>query len=610
MDQSPWVQSTEERRKFVPNELIVRFKAGVTAGARASVAREEGAVVGEQLLVPRAVVVRLAPGKSVTAAAEAFEQDPAVEYAEPNWIHEFEATPNDPRYFELWGLNQASDADIDAPQAWDSTAGSATAIVGVADSGVEYTHPDLSPNIWANNDPPNGFDDDGNGRVDDTVGWDFFGDDNAPLDDVGHGTHVAGTIGATGDNALGVTGVNWDVSLMVLRVGGAAGAESAAVADAFTYACAEGADVVNGSFGSLALSTLIRDAVLACPSILFVFSAGNDASDLDFFDHWPCELHEPPHSAQNVVCVAASDQSDRLASFSNHGTSAVHLAAPGIGILSTVPASQGSYGAKSGTSIATPHVAGVAGLLVAQNASRTSVQLKTLLTSSVDVLPQLSSSTITGGRLNACRAVARPAGECAYSAPAQPPPPPPPPPADTTPPTDPFISSPSHAVGVTSRNRTVEIRWSGASDNQSGVDGFSILVDTAATSVPDTVKDAEEDTISVSTVPLPDGRYYLHLRTRDNAGNWSSGRHFGPIVISVPRSPTVTARCLVPNVRGQMVKKARGRLARARCSLGRVTRAYSGRVRRGRIIKQSRRPGARLPVGTRVNVVVSRGRRR
>jgi hypothetical protein len=249
-------------------------------------------------------------------------------------------------------------------------------------------------------------------------------------------------------------------------------------------------------------------------------------------------------------------------------------------------------GCFNGTSAATPVVAGAAALALGFTPGATPAQIKTFLLAAVEDRGSAGPDNDYG------------VGELKL------PPMAPPTPVDTTPPNDPSISSPTHALGVASRNRTVQFRWSGASDDQSGVDGFSILLDTAPDSVPDTVKDAEESVTGVSSVSLPNGRYYFHLRTRDNAGNWSGGRHLGPIVISVPRGPTVTARCLVPNVRGRTVKQARARLARARCSLGRVTRAYSGRVRKGRIIRQSRRPGARLPRGTRVNIVVSRGRRR
>jgi ABC-type transport system substrate-binding protein len=188
---------------------------------------------------------------------------------------------------------------------------------------------------------------------------------------------------------------------------------------------------------------------------------------------------------------------------------------------------------------------------------------------------------------------------------APPPPPPPPPALDTQAPTDPSVRSTSHTLGAASRDRTVDVTWSGATDNQSGVDGFSFLWDNETATLPDSVKEAEEATTGTTSPALANGRWWFHLRTRDNAGNWSSTRHLGPFVIVSP-----PARCVVPNVRGKSVAQARRMLRARRCVLGRVTRAYSASVRMGKIIRQNRRPAARLPRGTRVNVVVSRGRRR
>jgi len=181
---------------------------------------------------------------------------------------------------------------------------------------------------------------------------------------------------------------------------------------------------------------------------------------------------------------------------------------------------------------------------------------------------------------------------------------PPPPAADTQAPTDPNLRSTSHRLGVASTDRTVDIVFEGAADSQSGVDGFSFAWDRQQTTLPDTVKEAEETSTRATSPALANGRWWFHLRTRDNAGNWTSTRHLGPFVI-VPRP-----RCVVPNVRGKTPSQARKLLAARRCALGRVTRAYSAKVKSGRIIRQSRRPGARLPRGTRVKVVVSRGRRR
>jgi subtilisin family serine protease len=337
--------------EYVPGEVIVRFRAGTTTAARSStLAATQGQVV-QSLGLPGATLVRLADGVSVESAVAELEGDPDVLYAEPNYIYKLSTVPNDPDFDLTWGLSQATDKDIDAPAAWTRTRGSSNVIVAVLDSGIAYSHPDLAGNIWINADeiPGNGLDDDGNLFIDDLRGWDFVQNDAAPFDFNGHGTHVAGTIGAVGNNARGVPGVNWDVSLMALRAADANGSlPNTAIVNAITYACANGADVVNGSFGGSGASATVRDAILSasCANTLFVFAAGNNGWNIDgntgFNDQaYPCEFHRPPGeggaSAANILCVGATGKTDVIAPFSNRGTSAVHIAAPGVDIRSTWP---------------------------------------------------------------------------------------------------------------------------------------------------------------------------------------------------------------------------------------------------------------------------------
>ena len=328
----------------VSGELVVRLRSGQATAVRSAVLRAEGVHSVDSLGVADLVHVELAPGTDLEEAAAELESRPGVVYAEPNRISRISVLPNDPMLGAQWGLSQPSGRDIDAPSAWNQVTGSSSVIVAVIDTGVAYAHPDLNDNMWVNNDPPGGGDEDGNTFVDDLVGWDFVDDDAAPLDFNGHGTHVAGTIGAEGNNARGIAGVSWDVSIMALRAGDAYGGfTDSAVAAAIGYACANGADVVNGSFGSRELSPPIRDAVAAaaCQGTLFVFAAGNEGRSLDgnttASNSYPCELHRPPANAPNVLCVGASGRSDGIASFSNRGPLAVHLAAPGVGIRSTRP---------------------------------------------------------------------------------------------------------------------------------------------------------------------------------------------------------------------------------------------------------------------------------
>jgi subtilisin family serine protease len=255
------------------------------------------------------------------------------------------AAPNDPRYPDLWGLEK-----IEARNAWATTTGSDNVIVAVIDSGVAYGHPDLNDNVWLNDDPVGGGDSDGNGFVDDTNGWDFIQDDRTPLDFNGHGTHVAGTIGAEVNNATGIAGVNQQVSIMPLRAGSFYGSlPNDAIVDAIAYACNNGADVVNGSFGGSGRSLATLDAISSpsCADTIFAFAAGNGGADgvgddNDLNPQYPCNFGsedpaKPQDNATNVVCVAATTPTDALTSFSNFGDLSVHIAAPGAGIWSSVP---------------------------------------------------------------------------------------------------------------------------------------------------------------------------------------------------------------------------------------------------------------------------------
>jgi subtilisin family serine protease len=316
-------------------------------------------------------------------------------------------SPSDPLFASQWALNRpaAGAGGIDAPGAWDLSTGNRSVTVAVVDTGADLSSQALQPNLATNagesgqGRETNGIDDDGNGYVDDWRGWDFSAGDNQPQDRNGHGTHVAGIIGARGNDARDVTGVAWDISLLPLQVLAADGSgRSTDIADAMTYAAQRGARVVNLSLGGPGQSDSMLRAICAAPEVLFVAAAGNTSADLDSTPFYPCAY--PP---ANVVCVAASDQQDRLAGFSSYGAASVDLAAPGAQILGVGLNNQTAV--YSGTSMAAPQVSGVAALVLSQHPDWTAAQVKEALLNSSEPLAQLTGRVATAARLNAARAL-------------------------------------------------------------------------------------------------------------------------------------------------------------------------------------------------------------
>jgi subtilisin family serine protease len=320
-----------------------------------------------------------------------FEQD-SLQY--------LDITSNDPAANQQYDLSS-----IDAQQAWNLTTGSSSVVVGVVDTGIDYTHSDLAANIWINPGEivGNGIDDDGNGFIDDVYGYDFVNNDSNPMDDNGHGTHVSGTIAAVGNNSRGVSGVNWSASLMALKFLDSTG--SGYISDAvraINYATMMrnqynvNLRVLNNSWGGGGYSSALAAAIAASNNagILFVAAAGNSTANNDASAQYPAN-----YTAASVISVAASDQNDQLASFSNYGAKTVDLAAPGVSIYSTLPNNR--YGTYSGTSMATPHVAGVAALAWAYNPDATVAEVRNAILQGVDKISSLTGKVASGGRLNA-----------------------------------------------------------------------------------------------------------------------------------------------------------------------------------------------------------------
>lgn len=413
--------------EYRPGELLVKFHEGVLSAQAEAVAKAHGAIEARRFKPPRKLPhaaigrwwhVKLGKGQNLKKVQERLAKDPTVEAVELNYVVRTATLPNDPRYPELWGLNNigqtggTADADIDAPEAWDIHTGSSNVLVAVIDTGVAYDHPDLAANAWINTGeiPGNGIDDDGNGYVDDVHGYDFYNLDADPYDDHGHGTHVAGTIAAVGDNGVGVVGVSWQARVMAVKFLGAGGSGyTSGAISAVLYATDMGARVMNNSWGGGGFSQALMDAITAAndADALFVAAAGNSSSSNDTTPHYPSSYNVP-----NVLAVAATDHNDAMASFSNYGATSVHLGAPGVDILSSVPTTVGiccsdpsGYKLLSGTSMATPHASGAAALLLAQNPARAALGVKSLLMGTVDPLAALAGKTVSGGRLNIHNAI-------------------------------------------------------------------------------------------------------------------------------------------------------------------------------------------------------------
>jgi len=387
---------------YVPGEVIVKFSDNNSSTLR-TITGIYGLAVRHSLLQGKFAVVKLPDYMSVEDAVSSISSERGIEYVEPNYIRRAMITPDDPFYPDQWGLHETGMAD-----AWDHTMGKRTVMIAIIDTGIDLNHPDLKANIWNNPvESPDGIDNDHNGLVDDIRGWDFINGDNDPSDDNGHGTHIAGIIGAVGNNGTGVAGMNWEVSLLPIKILDADGAGS--VADeilAISYAIEKGVDVINASFGgSNFFSNAERDAIQAAlnAGILFVAAAGNGGPDFIGDDNDSFPFYPSGYDLDNIISVAAVTRSGALATYSNFGKSSVDLGAPGDGILSTLPS---TYGSLSGTSMATAFVSGLAGLLQSVYGNNTGFRgIRQIILESVTPAGALQGITVTGGILNGARAV-------------------------------------------------------------------------------------------------------------------------------------------------------------------------------------------------------------
>ena len=388
--------------RYVPNRIVVKFKDGLSSAYVAQLHASQGTTVIAEIPELGVQILSVPPGEVETKIA-AFKADPSVEYAEPDYIAQPAYEPNDPYYGDgtQWGPQK-----IFAPQAWGLSKGDSNVVIAVLDWGVDLDHPDLASDMWTNPGeiPDNGIDDDGNGYIDDVYGWDFANDDNDPQDDYYHGTHVAGIAAAATDNGVGVAGVGFNSRIMAVKVGdGTTGkARYSDIADGITYAADNGAKVINLSLGANVWSSYMQSAVDYAwgAGCVLVGAAGNNNSSLPFF----------PAAYDNVIGVSSTDQNDVRASSSNYG-SYISVAAPGVSIYSTCwynddPAY--TYYSLSGTSMSAPHVAGLAGLLFAQDGNRSNATVRSLIESTADDLGDAGWDQYYGyGRINAYKALGR-----------------------------------------------------------------------------------------------------------------------------------------------------------------------------------------------------------
>ena len=494
---------------YLPGEVILKFKSTATQNDMNQVYAELGGTKVKGLGRIKAELRRLGT-MSVEDAVTRYRNHPKIEYMEPNYIVEAEEIPNDPMFTQLYGLQNTGQtggtagADIHATQAWDVFTGSSSALIGIIDTGIDYNHPDLAANVWTNPGeiPGNSVDDDNNGYVDDVHGYDFINNDGDPFDDNGHGSHVAGTIGAVGDNGVGVVGVNWTVKMMGLKFLSSGGSGSTADAiEAVTYATMMGVRLTSNSWGGGGFSQGLLDAINAANTagILFVAAAGNSGANTDTSPHYPSAYASP-----NIISVAATDHNDNLASFSNYGATTVDLAAPGVNILSTFPGNQ--YGSISGTSMATPHVSGALGLIFGRFPGIGHASAKNLLLTFVDPKASLAGKCVTGGRLNAFLPIADP---------------------DSIPPG----TIDDLAVGAAGSNWLV-LNWQATGDDgETGTaSAYVVKVSTApiteatfdaAITVPNSLDPGTPGTAETLTVPGLDfsTTYYFAVKARDEFGN-------------------------------------------------------------------------------------------
>ena len=389
----------------IPGEYIVKFKTAKNRLNQQSFGANGLSQIKAQMFGGQFALVRRSSVERAEFSMQSLKNaSPEIEYIEPNQVVRIDG-PNDPDFSRLWGLG-SGDFGIRAEQAWQQTSGNRAIVVAVIDTGIDYLHPDLKNNIFVNDKEFKGVrgkDDDGNGYIDDIYGYDFSGEvsSHKSRDDNGHGSHCAGTIAAVGNNGIGVIGVAPNVRLMPVKFLNAFGSGSTAGAiQAIEYAVKNGANVLSNSWGGGAYSKALEDVIKVAEkkNIVFIAAAGNDSQNNDKNPSYPAS-----YKVGNIVSVAAIDRKGELASFSNYGAKSVHVAAPGVDILST--SMEGGYETLSGTSMATPHVSGIAALMLSKNSKLTPANIKQLLIRSSVSNSRLKGKVFASGQVSALNAM-------------------------------------------------------------------------------------------------------------------------------------------------------------------------------------------------------------
>ncbi len=431
-----FAKMTSIEAPYVPGEVLVKIKPGLMAKFLAKKSLKGIEVKKELNLLSGRFLLLKTHSQPTSALVSEIESYPEVDFAEPNFIYRTIASvptleallagtqsenyssmsPVDPLYEKLWGLKNTGSnepdrndgrsttpgvagADVDAERAWSITKGSKKIVVAVIDTGIDYDHPDLKNNMWVNEKeiPGNGVDDDQNGYVDDIHGWNADKDNGNPMDGNSHGTHCAGTIGAEHNNGIGVAGVMSDVKLMAVKFLSDEGSGSLSDAvQAIDYATKMDVDIMSNSWGGGGFSQTLFDAIKTAKEkgIIFVAAAGNEGINTDLRPAYPAG-----YQIDNVISVASHTAQDNLSSFSNYGKRTVHVAAPGSNILSSTP--KGEYKVYSGTSMATPHVSGVLGLLLSETGRLPVLELRNRLVATIMPGATYKKGTVAGGRVNA-----------------------------------------------------------------------------------------------------------------------------------------------------------------------------------------------------------------